>query len=167
MSTPLPVRETETALLSFAGEDVLLSMMRNQRALKAKRLLLAAGEEGGGGEQPARMGGVEETKGDPPNVVDGGGDRGGNGWSLEPSGKGVPLGLVARMASREDIDSALHEMRPPHLRPDMPMCHAKDLRVPKSFSEARDGEHSEQFMDAAKREVFGLLEAGAFEVVGE
>ena len=33
--------------------------------------------------------------------------------------------------------------------------------------EARDGEHGVQFMDAAKREVFGLLEAGAFEIVDE
>ena len=86
---------------------------------------------------------------------------------LGPSGRGVPLGLVSRLATREDIDSALREMRPSHLRPDMPLCHAKDLRVPKTFREARDGEHGAQFMDAAKREVFGLLEAGAFEIVDE
>ena len=49
----------------------------------------------------------------------------------------------------------------------MPLCHAKDLRVSKTFREAQDGEHGVQFMDAAKREVFGLLEAGAFEVVDE
>ena len=36
-----------------------------------------------------------------------------------------------------------------------------------TFREARDGEHGVQFMDAAKREVFGLLEAGAFETVDE
>ena len=35
------------------------------------------------------------------------------------------------------------------------------------FREARDGEHGVQIMDAAKREVFGLLEAGAFEIVDE
>ena len=79
----------------------------------------------------------------------------------------MPLGLVSRLATREDIDSALREMRPSHLRPDMPLCHAKDLRVPKTFREARDGKHGAQFMDAAKREVFGLLEAGAFEIVDE
>ena len=59
------------------------------------------------------------------------------------------------------------EMRPSHRRPDMPLCHAKDLRVPKTFREAQDGEHGVQFMDAAKREVFGLLEAGAFEIADE
>ena len=74
---------------------------------------------------------------------------------------------MSRLATREDIDSALREMRPSHLRPDMPLCHAKDLRVPKTFREARDSEHGAQFMDAAKREVFGLLEAGAFEIVDE
>ena len=74
---------------------------------------------------------------------------------------------MSRLATREDVDAALREMRPSHLRPDMPLCHAKDLRVPKTFREAWDGEHGVQFMDAAKREVFGLLEAGAFEIVDE
>ena len=58
-------------------------------------------------------------------------------------------------------------MRPSHLRPDMPLCHAKNLRVPKTFREARGGEHDAQCMDAAKREVFGLLEAGTFKIVDE
>ncbi|CAB1111699.1 unnamed protein product [Ectocarpus sp. CCAP 1310/34] len=47
---------------------------------------------------------------------------------------------------------AVREMEPPLLRPDMPRCHAKDLRVPQTFKEAKQSEHSEQFMDAAKRE---------------
>lgn len=118
-------------------------------------------------EQPDRTGAVEECKGDPPNITPGGGDCVASGWSLGNLGSVVPLGLVARLATREDIDAALHEMRPPHLGPDMPLCQAKDLRVPKSFKEVYDGEHSVQFMDAAKREVFGLLEAGALEVVAE
>ena len=74
----------------------------------------------------------------------------------------MSLGLVSRLATREDVDAALREMRPFHLRPDMPLCHAKDLRVPKTFREARDGEHGAQFMDAAKRKLLGLLESGAF-----
>ena len=74
---------------------------------------------------------------------------------------------MSRLATQEDIDAALREMRPSHLRPDMPLCLAKDLRVPKTLREARDGEHGVQFMDAAKREVFGLLEAGTFEIVDE
>ena len=79
----------------------------------------------------------------------------------------MPLGLVSHLATREDVDAALREMLPSHLRPDMPLCHAKDLRVPKTFREARDGEHGVRFMDAAKREVFGLLCSGAFEIVDE
>ena len=74
---------------------------------------------------------------------------------------------LCRLATREDINATLREMRPSHLRPDMPLCHAKDLCVPKTFREARDGEHGVEFMDAARREVFGLLEAGAFEIVDE
>lgn len=169
VSTLLPqpsTRETDLGLLSLAGDDVLLPMLQNNRALKAKRTLLDSGGLGGGGEQPDRTGGVEECKGDPSSIMHGG-NCVASGWSLGHSGSGVPLGLVARLASREDIDAALHEMRPPHLRPDMPLCHAKDLRVPKSFKEAYEGEHSVQFMDAAKREIFGLREAGAFEVVAE
>ena len=71
---------------------------------------------------------------------------------------------MSRLATR-DIDAALREMRPSHLRPDMFLRRAKDLRVPKTFREARDGEHGVQFMDAATREVCGLLEAGAFEII--
>ena len=79
----------------------------------------------------------------------------------------MPLGLVSRLATREDIHAALREMRPSHLRPDIPLWDARDLRVPKTFRGARDVEHGVQFMDAARREVFGLLEAGAFEIVDE
>ena len=173
VSTPLPeatLFDHGVGLLSHAGEDVLLSLLANRRALNAKRMLLqghGSGELGGGGKQHAGSGGVEESKGVPPYDTTGGGGSGGNYWSLEPSGRGVPLGLVSRLATREDVDAALREMRPSHLRPDMPLCHAKDLRVPKTFREARDGEHGAQFMDAAKREVFGLLEAGTFEIVDE
>ena len=39
--------------------------------------------------------------------------------------------------------------------------------MPKTFREGRDGEHGVQFMDAATREVFGLLEAAVFEIVDE
>ena len=49
----------------------------------------------------------------------------------------------------------------------MPHCHARDLRVPKSYAEMKRGENSLQFLDAVKREVHGLIEAGAFEVADE
>ena len=157
-------------LLAQANEDVLLSMLDARRVMNGKTMLRpgleGGGEKGGGGKQLARSGGVGESKGKLPEADTGEGGRMGNGWSIGPSERGVPLGLVARLATRDDFDSAMREMEPPLLRPDMPRCHAKDLRVPQTFKEAKQSEHSEQFMDAAKREVFGLLEADAFKIVG-
>ena len=49
----------------------------------------------------------------------------------------------------------------------MPHSHARDLRVRKSYAEMKRDENSVQFLDAVKREVHGLIEAGAFEVVDE
>ena len=173
VSTPLPEATSfdhGVGLLSHAGEDVLLSLLANRRALNARRVLLqghGSGELGGGGKQHAGSGGVEESKGAPPYDTTGEMESGGSYWSLGPSGRGVPLDLVSRLATPEDVDAALSEMRLSHLQPDMPLCHAKDLRVSKMCREAHDGEHGVQFMDAAKREVFGFLEAGVFEFVDE
>ncbi|CAB1113202.1 unnamed protein product [Ectocarpus sp. CCAP 1310/34] len=143
-------------LLAQANEDVLLSMLDARRVMNGKTMLRpgleGGGEKGGGGEQLARSEGVGESTGKLPEVDTGEEGRMGNGWSIGPSERGVPLGLVARLATRDDLDSAVREMEPPLLRPDMPRCHAKDLRVPQTFKEARQSEHSEQFMDAAKRE---------------
>ena len=75
---------------------------------------------------------------------------------------------MSRLITREDFDAALRKMLPSHLRSDMPLFHAKDLRVRNTFREASDGKHGVQFMDAAKRELFALLEeAGAFGIVDE
>ena len=173
VSTPLPVAtpfDHGVGLLSRAGEDVLLSLLANRRTLNTQRVLLqghGSGELGGGGKQHAGPGAVEESKRAPPYDTTGGGEGGGSYWSLGPSWREVPLGLVSRHSTREDVDAAIRDMRPSHLRPDMPVCHAKNLRVSKTFREARDGEHGVQVMDAAKREMFGLLEAGAFEIVDE
>ena len=171
--TPLPKAtpfDHGVVLLFYAGEDVLLSLLANRRALNAQRVLLqghGSGELGGGGKQRAGSRSLEESKGAPPYDTTGGGESGGGYWSLGPSGRGVPLILMSRLATRDDVDAALREMRPSHLRPDMPLCHAKDLHVPKPFREARDGDHGVQVMDAAKREVFGLLQAGTFEIFDE
>lgn len=81
-------------------------------------------------------------------------------WSLGPSVKGISLGLVARLALQDDIDAALRDVRPPHLPPDMPVCHVKGLRVHKMYREARNGDNGVQFKDAAKHEVFGCLREG-------
>lgn len=88
------------------------------------------------------------------NSVSAGGGRlaGFSGWR-------VPLGLVARLSTREDDDTALLDMEPPHQRPDIPLRQASDLGVPKSFPETMRGEHKAQFQDAVQREVHGVIEA--------
>ena len=56
VSTPLPEATSfdhGVGLLSHAGEDVLLSLLANRRALNAQRVLLQGhgpGEQGGGGK---------------------------------------------------------------------------------------------------------------------
>ena len=170
VSTPLPPSEMSMGLLAQANEDVLLSMLDARRVMNGKTMLRPGLEvddgQGGGGEQRDRSGDAAGSKGSPPEVDTGEKGRVGYGWSVGPSERGVPLGLVVRLATRDDLDSAISEMEPPLLRPDMPRCHAKDLRVPQTFKEAKESVHSTQFMDATKREVFGLLEADAFKVVG-
>ena len=88
VSTPLPEATSfdhGVGLLSHAGEDVLLSLLANQRALNAQRMLLQGhgpGELGGGGKQRAGSGGVEENKGNPPYDTTGGRESGVSYWSL-------------------------------------------------------------------------------------
>ena len=68
-------------LLSHAGEDVLLSLLANPRAMNAQRALLqghGSGKLGGGGKQHARSGGMEESKGAPPYDTTGGGESRGS-----------------------------------------------------------------------------------------
>eukprot|EP00752_Nemacystus_decipiens_P017142 g15357.t1 len=79
---------------------------------------------------------------------------------------GIPCGLVARFARREDIDIAIMNQRPPHDRPELPLCRGIDLRVPKTFAEATSFsyEHRNLFIDAMCREFHGLLSAGTFTV---
>ena len=146
------VRPRGRTLIS-RGEDVLLSLLANRRALNAQRVLLQGhgpGELGGGGKQHAGSGGVEESKGAPPYDTTGGGGSGGSSWTLGPSGREVPLGYVSRLITREDFDAALRTMLPSHLRSDMPLFHVKDLRARNTFREASDGRHGVQFMYAGK-----------------
>ena len=84
VSTPLP--ETTSfghgvGLLSHAGEDVLLSLLANQRGLYAQRMLLQGhgpGELGDRDKQCAGSGGVKERKSDPPyDTHHGGGESAG------------------------------------------------------------------------------------------
>jgi len=160
-STPLPQPSSSDdhnqGLLSFAGRDVLLSMLATHNVVDNEREMRGVSEPGG----------LQECKGAQPDDDPGGGEYGDGGWSSGSTGRRVSFGLLAHLATREDIDSALRDTEPPHIRPDMPLCHARDLRVPKSYAEMKRGENSVQFLDAVKREVHGLIEAGAFEVVDE
>ena len=102
VSTPLPEATSfdhGVGLLSHAEEDVLLSLLANQRALNAQRMLLqrhGPGELGGGGKQRAGAGGVEENKGNPPYDTTGGRESGGSYWSL-----GRPPGGRTRCQQQE------------------------------------------------------------------
>ena len=103
VSTPQPDATSfdhGIGLLSHAGEDVLLSLLANRRALNAQRVLLQGhgpGELGGGGKQHARSGGVEERKGDTLYDTTGGMEESeGCYWSL-----GRPPGRRTRCQQRE------------------------------------------------------------------
>ncbi|CAB1113962.1 unnamed protein product [Ectocarpus sp. CCAP 1310/34] len=137
VTTPLLPTEITMGLLAQANEDVLLSMLDARRVMNGKTMLRSGlkggSEKGDRGEQLARSEGVVGSTGKLPEVDIGEEGRMGNGWSIGPSERGVPLGLVARLATRDDLDSAVRETEPPLLRPDMPRCHAKDLRVPQTF----------------------------------
>ena len=102
VSTPLPEATSfdhGIGLLSHAGEDVLLSLLANQRGLFAQRMLLQGHGPGelGGDKQCAGSGGMEERNSDPPyDIHHGGGDSGGSYWSL-----GRPPGRRTRCQQRE------------------------------------------------------------------
>ena len=69
------------------------------------------------------------------------------------------------LARWEDIDHATNDQRPPDKRPDLPHCHAGDLKVPRSYEEAVRSEYSHLWTDAMAREATGLIDAGTFEEV--
>ena len=76
-------------------------------------------------------------------------------------GERFSMGLVMRLARLEDIEGALRDQRPPHDRPELPLCHGSDLRVPKTYAEATSPhyQYSNLFVDAMQREVYGIIEA--------
>ena len=160
-STPQPQPSSSDdhnqGLLSFAVRDVLLSMLATHNAVDSEREMRGVSEPGG----------LEECKGAQPNDDPGGGEYGDGDCSSGFTRRRVSFGLLAHLATREDIASALRDTEPPHIRPDMSLCHARDLRVPKRYDKMKRGESSVQFLNAVKREVHGLIQAGAFEVVDE
>ena len=89
------------------------------------------------------------------------------GWSVGSSKSGVPLATMAmRFATRDDIDSALVGQEPPFERPDMPLRPVNESVIPRNYTEMLRNEHSSSlYLDAMKREVFGLLMAKTFKPV--
>ena len=80
-------------------------------------------------------------------------------------GGGTPCACAAMLATREDIDAALDDQRPPYKPPDLPQCYASDLKVPGSHREAMRSEYAHLWVDSTGREFYGLLDAGTFEPV--
>ena len=103
-STPQPEATSfdhGIGLLSHAREDVLLSLLANQRGLFAQRMLLQGhgpGELGGGAKHRAGSGGMEES--------------GGCYWSLgRPPGASSESVTLARHVSDNFVDFLqLHQM---------------------------------------------------------
>ena len=84
----------------------------------------------------------------------------GDGW-----GVGIPCSFAAMLASREDIDNAMNDHRPPDKRPDPPHCYASDLKVPRFYKEAVRSKYSHLWMDQKAGEATGLVDGGTFQEV--
>ena len=69
------------------------------------------------------------------------------------------------LATREDIDAAVADQRPPYKPLDLPHCFASGLKVRRSHREAMSSEHAHLWEDSTGRDVYGLLGAGTFEPV--
>ena len=106
---------------------MLLSVLATHNVIDSER-------EMPGVSEPGRL---EDCKGAQPDDDPGGGEYGEGDCSSGFTGRRVSFGLLAPLATREDIDSALRDTEPPYIRPDMPLCHARDLRVPKSYAEMK------------------------------
>lgn len=153
INTPLPSESHDAhsmGLLALTNSDVWETIRSTQEAMFEER---RRQEQGGDGKQ--EKGGEEEHL-----------DLG-DGWSVGPSGSGIPMSLAMRFATRDEIDAAILELEPPLERPDMPLCQASELKVPKSFKEMLRSEHAPHFLDAQQREIHGVLQAKTFTPVDE
>ena len=78
---------------------------------------------------------------------------------------GIPCAMAGLLATRNDINVALDDQRPPHEPPDLSHCYAGDRKVPKNYNEAMRSEFAHHWEDSRRREYRGLLDAGTFELV--
>ena len=93
---------------------MLLSVLATHNVVDSEREMRGVSEPGG----------LEECKEAQPDDDPGGGEYGDGGCSSGCTGRRVSFGLLAHLATREDINSALRNTEPLHIRPDMPLCHA-------------------------------------------
>lgn len=77
----------------------------------------------------------------------------------------VPLAIATLFATRQEIDAAIREERPPGELPDLPNCYASDIKTPKTFKEAKVDEYADIWLDSVHREFKGLVDSGTFEPV--
>ena len=65
-----------------------------------------------------------------------------------------------KLATRDDIEAAKDEERPPHDPPELPQCSAKELTVSKSYAQAMTSEYGGLWKDSMDREWWGIFNAG-------
>lgn len=72
---------------------------------------------------------------------------------------------MAQLATPEDLEASKND--PPLFPnpPELPMCYARDLKVPENLNEARRSDDSDQWEYLMDKEFRGHLDAGTFGVV--
>ena len=153
---PSPVTNGEAfshnaGLLSIAGKQDSLSTLDTRGAMDSGRReqLTPAVEDRSG---RSFSGGREQLT---PAVEDRGGSSCGEchdhvAPTVEDRGeeistdksRGIPWAMVAMLATRKDIEATLSDQRPPYKPPDGPPCFARDLKVPRNYTEAMRSEHA-------------------------
>lgn len=64
----------------------------------------------------------------------------------------IPMRCATRLATREDIETALHEQRPPHDPLEVFQRSAKGLKVPSMYIQAARSEYGELWEYSSARE---------------
>ena len=77
----------------------------------------------------------------------------------------MPVGLVARLATKSDLEAEMGGEGPQQQPPEMPFCNASDLKVPQSYGEAMSSEYAHLWGHATTKEMRGLVDGGAFKEV--
>lgn len=90
------------------------------------------------------------------------------GRKRQDDGAGGRRGILFRdakvLATKEEIEEALREDRPPRETPELPDCPVKELKTPTSYAQAMRSDQREIWEDSMAREFHGLKEAGTIDV---